>query len=481
LQRARNVETTEGFGRLIEKFGKLGWYHSIELPDGSVIPGLQTLAQLRERIARYPIPQDLRGKRVLDIGAWDGWFSFEMERRGATVVAVDSARQETFFEARRLLNSKVEYIVEDVCHLSPRDIGTFDIVLFFGVLYHLKHPLLALERVCELTRDLACVESLVIDDPPQPAAIPLLEFYENTELGGQFDNWCGPNTACLLAFLRTAGFVNPELIGVDDNRALAVAYRKWPSVRFPGDRVNDIERLEDVRSPDRQSSEQPDRQSPDAPTLVCVENLWTRDHTFRGDRDHYFTAWFDTAQAQGVAAGLDCDSVFLEVGPYACRPVGVRSIGGTGWQANCKLPPGLARGWFDVRLALKNGPWSNSARIPVDLSRSERRAGGTISEALEIAIVTDGKTYERNRVQLGAECSVSIWARGLPADAEKREATLRLDGTDLPAVYLSKPDEQGMVQINAMLPVSMEPGEYSIAVSLRGVESRAATLELYTA
>src|SRR5580704_8017691 len=440
MQRARNAETDADIGKLIDKLGKLGWYHSLELPDGRVIPGIISIDQLRERIARYPIPQDLRGKRVLDIGAWDGWFSFEMERRGATVVAVDSARQETFFEARRLLNSKVEYIVEDVCHLSPRDIGTFDIVLFFGVLYHLKHPLLALERVCELTRDLACVESLVIDDPPQPAAIPLLEFYETTALGGQFDNWCGPNTACLLGFLRTAGFVNPRLIGVYDYRAQTVAYRKWPSPRYqnspsligPGH----------VRSEEAEST---DEKSPRAPALVCVENLWTRDHTFRSDRDHYFTAWFDTAQmheTHAPPASLDCDSVFVEVGPYACRPVGVRSIGGTGWQANCKLPPGLARGWFDVRLALKNGPWSNSARIPVDLSRDERRASGTISDALEVAGVTDGKTYEPNRVRVGVESCVSMWVRGLPADAVKGDVTLRLDGTDLPAVFLSELDDR---------------------------------------
>lgn len=488
MQRARNVETTEAYGRLIDRLGKLGWYHSIELPDGSVIPGTQTIDQLRARISRYPIPQDLRGKRVLDIGAWDGWFSFEMERRGATVVAVDSVRQETFFEARRLLNSKVEYIVEDVCHLSPRDIGYFDIVLFFGVLYHLKHPLLALERVCELSTDMACVESWVTDDPPQQGASALLEFYETTELAGQFDNWCGPNTACLLAFLRTAGFVNPELIGVDDNRALAVAYRKWPDRS-----VN--HRASDARSQSSPRSE--NARSPDAPALVCVENLWTRDHTFRSDRDQYFTVWFDTDHVDhalaggldnlsaGTPGGLDCDNVFIEVGPYACRPVGVRSIGGAGWQANGKLPPGLARGWFDVRLAVKNGltnaTWSNPARIPVDLSRSERRAGGTISEALEIAIVTDGKTYERNRVRVGVESSVSAWVRGIPDDAAKGEVALRLDGTDLPAVYLSAPDDQGLVQINSMLPPSMEPGEYSIAVALRGVESRPATIELRAA
>src|SRR5580700_2619635 len=140
MQRARNADTTETVKRWREELAQLGWYHSIELPDGRILRGHQTIAQLKERIARYPIPQDLTGKRVLDIGAWDGWFSFEMERRGATVVAVDSSKQKTFLQARELLNSKAEYIVEDVCRLSPRDIGYFDIVLFFGVLYHLKHP-----------------------------------------------------------------------------------------------------------------------------------------------------------------------------------------------------------------------------------------------------------------------------------------------------------------------------------------------------
>ena len=224
MQRARDQENTAATIGLRAELARLGWYHSLELPGGHVIPGLQTLDQLRTRIARFPIPQDLTGKRVLDIGAWDGWFSFEMERRGASVVALDSTRQETFFEARRLLDSKVEYVVEDVCRVNPRDLGQFDIVLFFGVLYHLKHPLLALEKVFELTTWMACIESLVIDDPPTNAA-PVMEFYEGTELAGGFDNWVGPNTACLMAFCRAAGFKRVELGQVADYRAHVVAYR----------------------------------------------------------------------------------------------------------------------------------------------------------------------------------------------------------------------------------------------------------------
>ena len=445
MQRARNQETTEGISRLIGQLGELGWYHSIDLPDGSVIPGIQTIEVLRARIAQYPIPQDLRGKRVLDIGAWDGWFSFEMERRGAQVVAVDSARQQTFFEAKKLLNSKVEYIVEDVCHLSPRDIGYFDIVLFFGVLYHLKHPLLALERVCELTTDMACIETLVTDDPPQASAIPLLEFYETTELAGQFDNWCGPNTACLMAFLRTAGFVNSRLLGAQDCRAQAVGYRKWSRVERSGE----------------------------APSLICVENTWTRDHNFRSDRDHYFTAWFTSSRSD-----LHSDNVFIEVGPYACRPVGVQNYAGEGWQANCKLPPGLFRAWYDVRVAVGDCSWSNRARIPVDLSRAERRAQIKISLNLSIAGVTDGKTYESNRVKTGADSCISVWASGFAQDARKADVSIRLDGADLPATYLSEPDERGLRQINAMLPPQMESGEYLVTVATGGEESRPVAIQL---
>jgi tRNA (mo5U34)-methyltransferase len=445
MQRARNVETTEGVSKLIGQLGTLGWYHSIDLPDGTVIPGIQTIEQLRARIAQYPIPQDLRGKRVLDIGAWDGWFSFEMERRGATVVAVDSARQETFFQAKKLLNSKVEYIVEDICYLTPREVGYFDIVLFFGVLYHLKHPLLALERVCELATDMACIETLVTDDPPQPNAIPLLEFYETTELAGQFDNWCGPNTACLQAFMRTAGFVNVKLLGEHDCRAQAVGYRKWPDIQRSGD----------------------------TPHLVCVENTWTRDHTFRSDRDHYFTIWFTTAQA-----GLTCDNVFVQVGRYAVKPVGVQNFADTGWQANCKLPLGLSKGWSDVTVAIGDGSWSNAARIPIDLSRAERR-GSNGSESLHIAGVTDGKTYEPNRVKTGPDSCLSVWVGGISGETAKEEISVRLDGTDLPATYLSGVDEKGWRQINALLPPQLESGEYFVSVVVRGSESRSVGVQLF--
>lgn len=88
-----------------------------------------------------------------------------------------------------------------------------------GVLYHLKHPLLGLERVCELCTDLACVESYVSGDE---GLDPVMEFYEVDELRGQFDNWVGPNLACLTAFCRTAGFAHVEHTDTTEGRVSVV-------------------------------------------------------------------------------------------------------------------------------------------------------------------------------------------------------------------------------------------------------------------
>src|SRR5262249_14466221 len=137
-----------------------------------------------------------------------------------------------FLVARDLLESVVEYQIADIQRIRPEDFGRFDIVLFFGVLYHLKHPLLALETVCDLTTDMAFVESFVTDDGNDLAAPPVMEFYETTELRGQFDNWVGPNTSCLMSWCRTAGFARVQFQSVLDQRAHVSCFRKWD--RGPG-------------------------------------------------------------------------------------------------------------------------------------------------------------------------------------------------------------------------------------------------------
>jgi len=438
-----NPSASDPNQKKLEELARLGWYHSMELPDGRVIPGFQSLDVLRHRLAQFPLPADLRGKRALDIGAWDGWFTFELERRGARVLAVDSTAIERFRIARDLLGSQAEYRIDDVCRLSPAQIGHFDIVMFLGVLYHLKHPMLALEKVCELSTDMVCVESFVTDEGADPAARPLMEFYETTELCGQFDNWVGPNTACLLALCRTAGFARVQLESVLDHRAHVTCYRHWPEIENP-------------REP--------------APYLTSVENAATHDRAFSSASDDYVAIWFNSPRANLAAA-----DVFPRIGPYGSHPVFLRNIGGDCWQVNCKLPPGLGPGRHPATLRTIGSAWGNSVRIAVDLSAEQRRQcpAAIAASNIRIAIVTDGKTWERNLVHTGIDSYISLWVSGLPEEAAMDGLAVWLDGDDLPAVYLSQPDAQGLRQINAMLPSGTQQSDYAVTVAFQDTVSEA--------
>jgi tRNA (mo5U34)-methyltransferase len=432
----------------LQALERLGWYHSMELPDGRVITGFQSIEHLRARIAQFPIPADLRGKRVLDIGAWDGWFSFEMERRGAEVMAVDATPHERFRVARELLGSKVEYRVDDVYRLSSEKIGRFDIVLFLGVLYHLKHPMLALERVCELSTEMVCVQSFVTDDGSDLSARPVMEFYETTELRGQFDNWVGPNVACLLAMCRTAGFASVHLESVLDQRAHVSCYRQWPEIGDP-------------REP--------------APYLTAVENAATHQGEFSSANDDYVTIWFKSPRADLTAA-----EVFPRIGTYGSYPVFLRSTGGDGWHVNCKLPPGLAPGWHQATLRTGTSGWGNRVRIGVDLSAEDlqQTPGPTGASDIRIAIVTDGRTWERNLVHDGINSCISLWVSGLPEGATKAGMAVWLGTHELAAVFVSEADPQGLRQINAMRPPGLEPGDYTVAVGFQEAVSETVPVKL---
>lgn len=145
------------------------WYHTLELPNGTVTPGW---FDLREPVPRLPWP-DVRGKRCLDVGTYDGFYAFELERRGAAeVIATDipdheewdwpaaarvrggeqlallaGAKGEGFEVARQALGSTARKLELNVYDLDPEELGTFDVVVCGSLMLHLRNPVRALEAI----------------------------------------------------------------------------------------------------------------------------------------------------------------------------------------------------------------------------------------------------------------------------------------------------------------------------------------------
>jgi tRNA (mo5U34)-methyltransferase len=203
---------------LARRVAEIHWWHTIDLGHGVVTPGRDDTLR---KLADVRMPADLSGKSVLDIGAWDGAFSFEAERRGAErVVAVDYYTWREgwhlgFDLAHEALGSKVEAITAPFETLDPDTLGTFDVVLYLGVLYHARDPFMALRRCADLTRDLLIVETAVdMLDVRRPA----MAFYEG-EVDGDPTTWFGPNVAACEAMLRAAGFSSTEVVLAPPSRA----------------------------------------------------------------------------------------------------------------------------------------------------------------------------------------------------------------------------------------------------------------------
>ncbi len=191
-----------------DELQEIKWFHKIDLGNGVITPGVDDTPT---KLAQVHFPEDLSGQSVLDIGAWDGFFSFEAERRGASrVVAMDGGvwrvpeiGRRGFNYAHKALNSKVETVEMEVLDVSPEHPGVFDVVLFLGVLYHMPHPLLSLLRVGAITGKQLILETHVdLLDVNRPA----IAYYPEDECACDPTNWCGPNGPALETMLRTAGF-----------------------------------------------------------------------------------------------------------------------------------------------------------------------------------------------------------------------------------------------------------------------------------
>lgn len=226
------------------------WFHSIDFGDGVVSRGTKSVDQLAGELGALSLP-DLTGKTVLDIGAWDGFFSFACEAKGASrVLALDHFAWHARFEAvaadvhrrleakrapihpqrvvggwdfgsvpgkkgfdvaHRILGSYVEHYVGDFLKVDPDAIGSFDVVLFLGVLYHMENPLGALRRLALLTRELAVIETEMTYFPGLEET-GVLRSFGGAELDADPTNWFSPNRKALLDLCMAAGFRSVEIL-----------------------------------------------------------------------------------------------------------------------------------------------------------------------------------------------------------------------------------------------------------------------------
>jgi tRNA (mo5U34)-methyltransferase len=221
------------------------WFHSIELAPGVVTPGRKSVETLNAELHALKLP-DVRGKSVLDVGAYDGFFSFAAERLGAArVVALDHYVWSTdmvgyvadwrrsqrsgiplppphesshwhpeqlpgrrpFDLARGALSSKVEAVVGDFMTMDLSSLGRFDVVLFLGVLYHLENPFEAMKRLKSVTAPagLAIIETEAMEIPGTGDRA-FCEFFPGQELNNDPSNWWSPNAKALEGFGKAAGF-----------------------------------------------------------------------------------------------------------------------------------------------------------------------------------------------------------------------------------------------------------------------------------
>ncbi|MEM1344429.1 MAG: DUF4214 domain-containing protein [Pseudomonadota bacterium] len=194
----------------------INWFHCIQLPDGRITDGMRAHdALMREAEVILSIP--LEGKSLLDIGAWDGFFTFEAEKRGAgPILSVDHhcwsgpewGTKAGYDFAHAAFASKARSKDVDLVDLDPNVEGTFDVVLFLGVLYHLEDPYGGLKRAAAMARETLVIETVTACNTFDQ---PVLRHFEGNSLNYDPTNFFAPNTACLRSMLTELGFSRIEI------------------------------------------------------------------------------------------------------------------------------------------------------------------------------------------------------------------------------------------------------------------------------
>jgi tRNA (mo5U34)-methyltransferase len=223
-----------GFTRasLAEEIGRRSWFHTFDFGGGLGTPGRDVT---RRKLAALDLP-DLRGRSVIDIGAYDGFFSFEAERRGARrVVASDhwawtwpgeDARR-NFELVHAVLDSNVESLQVPAELLHAERHGTYEVTLFLGVLYHAPDMLQYLRAVRSVTSQVLVLETVV---DALDVNRPMAAFYPRGTFPDDDSNHWGPNPACVEEMLYRVGFDRVErgLLWIRASRTRGrMVFRAW--------------------------------------------------------------------------------------------------------------------------------------------------------------------------------------------------------------------------------------------------------------
>lgn len=170
------------------------WHHKFEISPGVVTPGSYEPEFLLKKIN---FPADLSNKRLLDIGASDGFFSLAARRAGADVIAIDYRPKNGhgFEVMEKLSGYSFDYRQMNIYDLSAKDLGQFDHVIFMGVIYHLPDMMKSLAIVRSLCRGTMYMEThCAVDLTPEIAAA---RYYRGEELNKDITNFWSPNVACI--------------------------------------------------------------------------------------------------------------------------------------------------------------------------------------------------------------------------------------------------------------------------------------------
>lgn len=179
------------------------WHHKFEIFPGLVTPGSYDPTFLLKKLG---LPENLNRVTVLDVGPSDGFFSMALAKRGAKVTCVDYRAKDAhgFGAMEKISGLSFDYRQGNVYDITPQSLGTFDVVLFLGVLYHLPDMIKALNILRKV-----CNKTIFIETECEPtlmSGVAVARYYEGNSLAGDYTNFWAPNPECVQAMCRDSGF-----------------------------------------------------------------------------------------------------------------------------------------------------------------------------------------------------------------------------------------------------------------------------------